>query len=102
MLKICPWYYFSSARLQRQIISRLLFFCSPDLAVSATVVKQEDVFTRDNIKFVRISLNVMTSGNFVDFRTLRDIDTESLATKISEDGQFGNRIKVNYFHGVQT
>ena len=36
----------------------------------------------------------MASGNFVDFRTLRDIDTEALATKISGDDQFGNRIKV--------
>ena len=77
------------------MLTRFINFCLPDLAVSTTVVKQEDVFTRDNIKSVRISLNVMTSGNFVDFRTLRDIDTEALSTKISGDDLFGNRIKVN-------
>ena len=76
------------------------FFCSPDLVVSVTVVKQEDVFTRDNTRFVRVTVNVMTSGNVVDFRTLRDIDMEALETKISGDDQFGGRIKVGCFDRV--
>ena len=65
-----------------------------ETGITAVVVKQEDVFTLDNTKFVRISLHVMKSEKVVDFRTMKDIDLEALQTKVSNDARFTNTIQV--------
>ena len=71
----------------------LLHFAA-DLAVTAVVVKQEEVYTRDNSKFVRVSLHVIVAGTIMDFRNLKDINEIALARRFTEDSQFHNRIKV--------
>ena len=61
----------------------------------AIVVKQEEVYKRDNTKLVRISLRVTVLGIVRDFRMLKDVDETALAALVTADSQFGNRVKVS-------
>ena len=63
--------------------------------MTVIVVKQEDVYTREGSKFVRVSLYVLQKGTVVDFRTLKDINEIGLAENITVDVRFSDNVKVN-------